>query len=734
MSKNPEKLKTLLKLIEKQEEEGKYFEAIELGEQALERSHKLTGQNSKRTRSILDKLADLCNMVGMILLQQQNMKLSHELLKKAERYSKKSLEKRSLTFNNLACFYKAEGKMRVSLNYLQQALVIEKQLKNRHNVADLFLNVCAVLSALKKHNEAYQASLSSVVLIQEELLELCLPILADKENCSGSKTRPANFNANCKLRKARTISVENANPNEARGLEPNNITLPTNNKLPSKNGLNTPLYNNSNLQNKLTLNDNESAATKKAKERVTILSIAYHNMAVELEHMKQFEEAMEVYQKACSMSSKLMGNDNVLVENLKEVAETATLHLTEKITKKPEKKKFVLKSKKIQSATAKPIMERNLRPKPKSEYVPRPRIVSGYDYKIKVPEQNDIPELDKDDMNCGTIDELSVSSKDDKQINGRAEDKVEPKPDNNTKKTMSVDKKKIRSFARRSGDVVRKRTSSLTDNGEKSKVRTSSNEVYSSKSNSNTTLNKLYSDNIKSKSGNRSDNNKDSTIERLPNKAVNEKRASVYNPKTIPEAPELSMSQFNDSRAPLEDQDNVPDINVLPASKKLKLDTQSMSEEINLNQSIESSKSSLDQSPRANNKRNSRTSIPSRKETTGAENPSVHNLKNTGQRTSSIFKIIKNETLEPNSLASESDSDVVVNSVKNEDVDHKSSLLSETDKVGNGNFGDMPEIAEPPKLVAAKTMQERPSKDIWEDMLSDNENLESRSVTVNSDS
>ena len=65
---------------------------------------------------------------------------------------------------------------------------------------------------------------------------------------------------------------------------------------------------------------------KRAKERITILAIAYHNMAVELEHMKLYEEAMEVYQKACNMSAKTMGKDNGLVENLKEVAETATLH------------------------------------------------------------------------------------------------------------------------------------------------------------------------------------------------------------------------------------------------------------------------------------------------------------------------------------------------------------------------------------------------------------------------
>ena len=149
MSKNPEKLNLLLKLVQKRETEGKYFEAIEAAEQALDRSKTLTGSNSKRTRSILEKLADLCNVVGMILLQQHNMKLSHEMLKKAEIYAYKSLEKKSLTYNNLACFYKAEGKMRVALNYLQQALVIEKKLKNRNNMADLFLNICAVLSALR---------------------------------------------------------------------------------------------------------------------------------------------------------------------------------------------------------------------------------------------------------------------------------------------------------------------------------------------------------------------------------------------------------------------------------------------------------------------------------------------------------------------------------------------------------------------------------------------------------
>lgn len=56
-----------------------------------------------------------------------------------------------VTFNNLACYYKQIGKHWVALGYLQESLVLEKQQGNQSNIAELFLNICAVFSTLGKH-------------------------------------------------------------------------------------------------------------------------------------------------------------------------------------------------------------------------------------------------------------------------------------------------------------------------------------------------------------------------------------------------------------------------------------------------------------------------------------------------------------------------------------------------------------------------------------------------------
>lgn len=715
MSKKPEKLNLLLKLVAKREEEGKYFEAIELAEQALEKSKALTGANSNRTRSILEKLADLCNVVGMILLQQHNMKLSYELLKKAEIYAAKSLEKRSLTFNNLACFYKAEGKMRVALNYLQQALGIEKQLKNRHNIADLFLNICAVLSALKKHNEAYQASLSSVVLIQEELLELCLPMIVDKTNNDMSYLTVDNDN-NSKLRKSRTSSAENVNPNQIKRPPMHSTTLQPNSNNNTGNGVSKRISHLGSKNERLSYNKLSFETAKKAKERVTILTIAYHNMAVELEHMKQYEEAMEVYQKACKLSAKLMNKENGLVENLKEVAETATIHLTEKIRKKPDSNKFILKSKKIQSAIAKPIIERNLRPKPKSEYVARPRIVSNYRIKMNVPDSSGLGGINKKDTMDDTIEELSITSSD------RYSAKLREEP----KKSPELEKKKTHSFAKSSGDVLKQTKNSLTENVRKSKFQTSPNEKNSLGSNSLNAINNLLYDNKNLKSGNRISNGDERQVPNIDMKRITKDNDFLLNKEIIPEAPEYFNSQYPDGQINDDSINNtLPELKIIRASSTLK-NNDLKSNTIDLNQSVKSLNSSYDQLSHHSSLDTSKNNI----STPHSIVERNYHTRNKGAKGSSIFRVIKNESLRTNSLVSDSESDVVDDSLRYDDIDKKSSLLSESDKIHNND----PELLRPePKLGMARTMEDRPGRDVWEDMLTDNDNSDNESGTMHSE-
>ena len=342
--KRQDKITTLLRLSKKREEEGKYFEAIEMIEEALSILVTTKGANHKKTKNTVNRLCNLCNIVGMIFLQQKKFKLSLEMLKKAETFSNKSLIKKSLTYNNLACLYKSQGKMRVALNYLQEALVIEKKLKNNQNIADLFLNICAVLSSLKKHKEAFQASLNSVALLQEELLNYCLPFVIrhqdQKENVSDeSKNRNSIIKTKFDHSMYDTIqgTTEKENLADFKTKQNDFYTIQLNGN-PQDKVLEKSTYIGKTVSN------------KQLRERVTILTIAYHNMAVELEHMKLYEDSMEVYQKACNLSNQMLNDENELVNNLKQVAETATVHLTQKLKEKPKEKKFVLKTRKLKSA------------------------------------------------------------------------------------------------------------------------------------------------------------------------------------------------------------------------------------------------------------------------------------------------------------------------------------------------------------------------------------------------
>lgn len=62
-----------------------------------------------------------------------------------------SQRSRATTFNNLACYYRRNGKLRTAQNYLKFALEIELKLDSVSTLADTHLNLCAVLFQLDKH-------------------------------------------------------------------------------------------------------------------------------------------------------------------------------------------------------------------------------------------------------------------------------------------------------------------------------------------------------------------------------------------------------------------------------------------------------------------------------------------------------------------------------------------------------------------------------------------------------
>jgi tetratricopeptide (TPR) repeat protein len=92
------------------------------------------------------------------------------LLKKAEVLTEHDGAGRAVTHNNWACLMRQQGKLNVALVHLRKALAIEEQLKkSTNNAADTHLNLCAVLSQLRRHADALVHAKSALDMLQAEI-------------------------------------------------------------------------------------------------------------------------------------------------------------------------------------------------------------------------------------------------------------------------------------------------------------------------------------------------------------------------------------------------------------------------------------------------------------------------------------------------------------------------------------------------------------------------------------
>ena len=116
------------------------------------------------------------NMVAMDYLTLENFKDTFILLKKAEsilsneqnEYMPKRLKLFSITFNNLGCYYKKSKKPLVAISYLQRSLELEVELSSDPSaLASSHLNICAILSSLKRHEEALIHSAKAIDLLEQ---------------------------------------------------------------------------------------------------------------------------------------------------------------------------------------------------------------------------------------------------------------------------------------------------------------------------------------------------------------------------------------------------------------------------------------------------------------------------------------------------------------------------------------------------------------------------------------
>lgn len=131
------------------------------------------GLESEEVAQACRALAEMCNLLAMSFLQQDNFPVTIDLLKKAEvltqQHGDRFAAERATTLNNLACYYRRLGKLHAAMTSLRSAVTIEKRLGRVENAADTLLNLCAVLSQLGKHDQALVHAQEALVTLQEDI-------------------------------------------------------------------------------------------------------------------------------------------------------------------------------------------------------------------------------------------------------------------------------------------------------------------------------------------------------------------------------------------------------------------------------------------------------------------------------------------------------------------------------------------------------------------------------------
>ncbi|CAD8105863.1 unnamed protein product [Paramecium sonneborni] len=212
------------------------------------------GDEDSRMLKYNQVLCKLLNQQALIALQVQNFQITKKYLKKAELITSYVPELKAQTFSNLACYYRKIGKTRTALQYLQQALSIELKNETTTLLPELYLNICAVLSSQERHEDARQHIYLSIIMLQHELL---LQFLKQSQQSSKDIFQKLN-------------SFDQSNQqvkSQLKCIQTEQINL-----------------------------------NKEQKERIQILIVAYHNLGVEMEHLKQSLESKNIFRSAYQLS------------------------------------------------------------------------------------------------------------------------------------------------------------------------------------------------------------------------------------------------------------------------------------------------------------------------------------------------------------------------------------------------------------------------------------------------
>jgi hypothetical protein len=181
-----------------------------------------------------------------------------------------------------ACsYYRKRGKLRTALNYCRKALGIESRLAENVKSADTHLNMCTILSELKRHEKAIVHARIALKLL---LLELFGNMQTEQQQQQQQQQEQQQQDQQQQQSAAEheAIATGAAAPNAS---DPASL---------------------------------ERLRSRLPADRVAVLAIAYHNKAVQEEFLRRSSEALASYEKATKVVTTHLGKDHPLVASLQE--------------------------------------------------------------------------------------------------------------------------------------------------------------------------------------------------------------------------------------------------------------------------------------------------------------------------------------------------------------------------------------------------------------------------------
>uniref|UniRef100_A0A7S3YP45 Uncharacterized protein n=1 Tax=Lotharella globosa TaxID=91324 RepID=A0A7S3YP45_9EUKA len=186
--------------------QGDDLQAIEAMEMSLLFRRKHFGLSSPQTYVYREKVAKEYNRLSVVFMEKDQMKLSADLLEKAQILGELYPNVLAVTYNNLGCYYRKKGKNRTALNYLKEALNVESAIATPHlspetqgvlstmklpamgpiHISDTHLNLCAIYSDLARHKDAHHHIRMAIRHLQ---LEMYGRILRPEEHADELKVK-----------------------------------------------------------------------------------------------------------------------------------------------------------------------------------------------------------------------------------------------------------------------------------------------------------------------------------------------------------------------------------------------------------------------------------------------------------------------------------------------------------------------------------------------------------------